>query len=173
MVNIMKHYINNLNIYYGKNHCKGGFLLIEVLIYSTLLILLLGMAQLAISKTMSENWQFDRVSRLFYYTIKRTQLLSSNGGSGTQGRPLNTIYVSDSSYEVNLYATLWGYQEIFVPNTMKLVNNSRTKQSAYLGKYDGQSDLYSFEIYDYVLRKYRKYIFSQQTPRIRWIEGTF
>lgn len=155
------------------NNCRSGFLLIEVLIYSTLLILLISMAQIAISKTMSESLQFDRVSRLFYYTIKRTQLLSFNGSAGSLISPLNTIYVNESEYKENLYATLWGNQIIVLPDSMKLVNNSQTKQEMYLGSYDGQNNVYSYEIYDYVLRKYRKYFFSQQTPRIRWIEGTF
>lgn len=173
MAKFMKQYFANANTYYIKSNFKGGFLLIEILIYTTLLILLLSMAHIALSKTINESWQFDRVSRLFYYTIKRTQLISFNGSAGSLVEPVNTIYVSESNYNANIYAALWGNQVVVLPEHMKLVNNSRTQQTVYLGGYDGQKDVYSYEIYNYKLRKYRKYIFSQQTPRIRWIEGEF
>lgn len=152
---------------------EQGFLLAELVIYITLLGLLLSMAQLAISANLSETRRFDEVSRQFYYTLKRTQFISFNGSTGPIINPINTLYVNPEAYSSNLYGDMWGTQYIQLPSTMKLVNNSRLQQAVYLGSYDGQNDVFSYEIYDYPLRVYRKFIFSQQTPRIRWVEGSF
>ncbi len=152
---------------------QQGFLLVEVLIYLTLLGLLLSMAHLALSPNLSETRRFDEVSRQFYYTLKRMQFISFNGSTGAIISPVNTMYIRPDEYSSNLYGELWGTQYIHLPNTMKLVNNSRLQQAVYLGSYDGQNDVFSYELYDYPLHLYRKFIFSQQTPRIRWVEGSF
>lgn len=152
---------------------QKGFLLAEALIYITLFGLLVSMAHMAISANLSETRRFDEVSRQFYYTLKRTQFISFNGSTGPIVSPINTMYVTPDEYSNNLYGELWGTQYIRLPSTMKLVNNSRAQQEVYLGSYDGQNGVFSYEIYDYPLRIYRKFIFSQQTPRIRWVEGSF
>lgn len=150
-----------------KSNCSG-FILAELLVYVTIFSLFLTLAVLSIHSVTNEQRQFDHTSRLFYYHMKRTQLADLQGSTGNELTMFNTMVVYNEEYVTNMYERLWGKDLVKLPSTMTLKINIRRSNNLDLGSFEGQNNVSSLELYDKELKKGRKYIFSQQTARIRW-----
>lgn len=146
----------------------SGFILAELLVYVTIFSLFLTLAVLSIHSVTNEQRQFDHTNRLFYYHMKRTQLADLQGSTGNELTIFNAMVVFDEAYVTNMYESLWGKDLVELPSTMTLKINVRWSNKLDLGAFEGQNNVSSLEIYDKELKKGRKYIFSQQTARIRW-----
>ncbi|MBS4913886.1 MAG: type II secretion system protein [Veillonella sp.] len=154
--------------YRPKGHKQNGFILAELLVYVTIFSLFLTLAVVSIHSVTNEQRQFDHTSRLFYYHLKRTQLADLAGSTGDDDSIFNTVIVYNEEYVTNMYEELWGKDLVKLPPTMTLKINVRRSNNLDLGAFEGQNNVSSLELYDKELKKGRKYIFSQQTARIRW-----
>ncbi|MDY3974154.1 type II secretion system protein [uncultured Veillonella sp.] len=151
----------------------SGFVLAEVLIYTTIIAVFAAVALVSIHSVTNEARVFDHMTRLFYYNLKRTQLISLQGRTGDVASEYNTMTVFDEQYVTNMYEPLWGKETMELPETMILKINVRRSNTIDASGYEGQDNASTLELYDKELRRGRQYIFSQQTARIRWIDVTY
>lgn len=150
-----------------------GFILSEAIVYVTILAVFASLAVLSIHSVTNENRLFDNTTRLFYYHLKRTQLISLQGRTGDENSEYNTMTVFNEQYVTNVYEPLWGKETMELPPTMTLKINVRRSNAIDVSGYEGQDNASMLEIYDRQLQRGRQYIFSQQTARIRWVDITY
>lgn len=150
---------------------QEGGLLIELMMYVVLLGIFFAVAVLTMQSTMNEDRVFDTTTRQLYYAMRRMQIMTQRG-STTGGGRVNRMDVDEHGYSYNPFKKLWGEEEKRLPPTIKITLDGPNHPNLNVDAMFGQRTLYRMYIKDTVLKRTRTYIFSQQTPRIRWEDST-
>lgn len=158
----------------AKSVIKGrpGWLLVEYIWSLTIILWMCGIGLFTYSTFQNEYVRFDTVSRELHSTMKRVQIASLYGNiNGLAQR--NTMYIYERGFatDTRQLGGTQGMREL--PTSMYIKVRGHYRGGFDFDEHTGKGDPYTCTIYDADIRRYRTYIFSRQTGRIRWEEGSY
>lgn len=143
----------------------------EFLIGISIILTLVSVSLTAFTGYDHEESEFNRVTRTFYFDLKRYQLQAFYG-STLSGIDKYYFYLFDHSYTTRFYSDRFGVVVHRLPDTMTLSVYPRGF-SLMLRNVTGQNRIGHIVIDDSKIKRGRVYVFSQQTARIRWMERRY
>ncbi len=143
----------------------------EFLIGISIILTLLSVSLASFTGYDHERSEFNRVTRTFYFDLKRYQLQAIYG-STYGGKDRYTFYADTHYYKTQFYSERFGEVVHPLPDTMALTIYPRGF-SLQLTNPNGQKMIDRIVITDSKLKRGRNYVFSQQTARIRWTEQRY